>query len=1132
MDPTEQPPPPPPPAPAPAATPDAPDQETMEQIRKRRLQKLGGGASSSAPPTTSPTPNPEMARSSSASAVPTSSTTPNNTSNAATAEKPPLQENSRPKITISAVRPQGTPAGNSDNISENPRKRRAAAAGGLDADTGSCYSSATTPAPPLRKPTPRQEEPIEDYADRILSAVFRVTLDPNHTTDAHGVKLRWLANLSQELADEGKPLKMSLDTVEQAIMEAGSAVPKDRPLLDYLLPCWKRVIRANKAFRGPAPQKEALLKEARRLCFSNCIFALTMPELFEYCFSPRGRQPNLQHDTLVPYILRDVDNENGLCMEFFSEALSRLDEDESIVSLFTKAMVDISHKLGTMTMNDDFKPYVNALLTYTRFPPLLNDLAQHPFFQMAQSAPSIEKNTILGPFFRISPLQAEVTQVYFAGPRTMDKGRIETSQSALQMTLSTHQTDLQTIVNAFIRASPQARNKLLDWFAYIVNVNHKRRALHVDQRAVSSDGFMVNVTVILDSLCQPFMDSTFSKVGRIDVNYFRRNPRVDIKDETKLNADQAQSDKFYATKADGESNFITEVFFLTLAAHHYGSEAANAKMKSLDKDIKYYQKNLAMMEAERTKLANRPDQLLLLETTVKRHVAVLEKAMALKYAIEGVLLEEKMQSRSLQFMRYVTVWLLRVASQSEYTPEKQLKLPLPAQQPEAFSCLPEYALQDIVDNFKFIFRYIPRVMLSAVGDELVALCITFLESSEYIRNPYLKSALVTLLFHGTWGVFHLTKGVLGDLLTNTKFANDYLLHAVMKFYIECESTGTHTAFYDKFNIRYEIFQVIKCVWTNDVYKQQLTQSSKTNRSFFIRFVNLLMNDATYVLDEGLSKFPKIHDLQVKLREQTDLSDDDRDKLNEELKTAESQATSFMQLVNETVAMMKLFTETLGEAFTMPEIVQRLAGMLNYNLEILTGPKSRTLKVDRPEQYHFTPRTLMPQIIDLYLNLSSSRAFIEAVAADGRSYKPELMTQATYIMRSRTMKPEEELVAWDNLRKKFEQAKFELDRAELDYGDAPAEFEDPIMGDLMKDPVILPSRHVVDRSTIIQHLLSDPKDPFTRQPMKIEDVVADEDLRVRIEKWKEERRREARGGGVPAVEGADASEGGDKMDTTE
>ena len=48
---------------------------------------------------------------------------------------------------------------------------------------------------------------------------------------------------------------------------------------------------------------------------------------------------------------------------------------------------------------------------------------------------------------------------------------------------------------------------------------------------------------------------------------------------------------------------------------------------------------------------------------------------------------------------------------------------------------------------------------------------------------------------------------------------------------EVESTGTHTQFFDKFNIRYEIFQVIKCIWSNDIYKQRLDQESKLVNPF-------------------------------------------------------------------------------------------------------------------------------------------------------------------------------------------------------------------------------------------------------------------------------------------------------------
>lgn len=292
---------------------------------------------------------------------------------------------------------------------------------------------------------------------------------------------------------------------------------------------------------------------------------------------------------------------------------------------------------------------------------------------MAQSAPGIEKHTILGPFFRISPLQPEAIKSYFPGPRSLDRTRIANAQESLRIVLRAHQDDLFVIANAFIRAGPDTRSHTLNWFAYIMNMNHKRRAMQVDPREVASDGFILNVTTIMDRFCEPFMDNDFSKVDKIDVKYFTRQPRVDIKDETKLNADQATADKYYSEKEEGDSNFISEAFFLALAAHHYGSEALNSQLKNLDREIKYLEKNIKAMEAERPKVAHSPQQLRLFEETLKRHTNVLEKTIALKYAIEGALLDERMQSTSLRFMRYVAVWLLRLVTGSDYKPGKEVQ---------------------------------------------------------------------------------------------------------------------------------------------------------------------------------------------------------------------------------------------------------------------------------------------------------------------------------------------------------------------------------------------------------------------------------------------------------------------------
>jgi ubiquitin conjugation factor E4 B len=421
----------------------------------------------------------------------------------------------------------------------------------------------------------------------------------------------------------------------------------------------------------------------------------------------------------------------------------------------------------------------------------------------------------------------------------------------------------------------------------------------------------------------------------------------------------------------------------------------------------------------------------------------------------------------------------------------------------------------------------PDVMRTALGEEVNTLCITFLTNSEYIKNPYLKAKLVSMLFHGTWPLPMRSKGILGDALTGTKFANDHLLHALMKFYIEVESTGAHTQFYDKFNIRYEIFFVIKCIWTNNIYRQRLTQESKTNIDFFLRFVNLLLNDATYVLDEALTKFPKIHDLQGELKDpRSGLTPEQRQTKEEELATAESQASSYMQLTNETISMMKLFTKTLSSSFTMPEIVDRVAAMVNYTLDTIVGPKSTNLKVDDPKKYQFEPKTLLSEFIDIYLNLGISENFITAVARDGRSYKPANFDAASRVAERWSLKSPDELVRWEKLKSSFKAAKEQDDQDEEDYGDAPDEYLDPLLATLMTDPVILPtSRNIVDRSTIRSHLLSDPHDPFNRQPLSIEDVIEATELRGKINEWRQEMKLKA--------QAAKAGEGqSEKMDTTD
>lgn len=134
--------------------------------------------------------------------------------------------------------------------------------------------------PPARKQAPPQPtETDEEYAHRVLSQVFRVTMDPHHMTLPQGHRLAFLPGLNEELNDANESLRLSTGILDQAIIEACTNWPADKPLMNYLLPCWKRAVKAATAKTTSAARQE-VHEEAKRLCMSNCLFALTMPDLF------------------------------------------------------------------------------------------------------------------------------------------------------------------------------------------------------------------------------------------------------------------------------------------------------------------------------------------------------------------------------------------------------------------------------------------------------------------------------------------------------------------------------------------------------------------------------------------------------------------------------------------------------------------------------------------------------------------------------------------------------------------------------------------------------------------------------------------------------------------------------------
>ncbi|KAH9817379.1 Ubiquitin elongating factor core [Teratosphaeria destructans] len=1071
-----------------------------DRIRAKRLAKLGGPAASPTPPQNAQTPPPP------ATATTPAQPSPQTGDGASEAAENPfaqlgMKEQTEEKKTAPQIkiRPRpSSPAKRDSGGSERPRQSES-------------------------RPRQREPESLEAWQDRTLRAVFRVSLKPEETKDLHGNDLIFLAGTREELSEAGSPIQLTVDSLEGVITEAAGQAPKAKPF-EYLLQCFKRAKRTQNNVRYGSKDEARLdiLKETLRLCMSYCIFAVTMPEMF-------GDNVPAANPLVDHLLVADRESEVGICSDFLDEATSRMSEDDSIREAVVGAVEELSARLSKESMLGGYRNYVHALKNLTRYKSIAVALTESAKWLPGQTEPqNIETQTLLGPFYRLSPMQPEPSQSFFSAPKTRDRAFIFNAQNAIRMELRNHQEELLEITNFLIKADAEARGRTLDWFAACVNKNHKKRAMRVDYKTVSSDGFMLNVTVVLDRLCDPFIGASFEKIDRIHAEYFRRKPRVDISDETKINADQKAADAYYAQPAEGTNNFISEVFFLTVAAHHYGTEAAQERMGTLRKSVKRYEQDMAAFEADRHKFAHDPRYLARFEEQVKKAKKSIDDMWSTIHATEGVLLDTENQARSMQFMRYVIVWLLRLASGQDL-PKQRLQLPLPAEQSDVFKYLPEYFLEDIVENFKFITRNLPQIMTPQQCDEIVQVCITFLRNSEYVKNPGVKSGLVTILFYGVQPFGHNARGLLGDLLIGSGFAHKHLLHALMKYYIEAESTGTHTQFYDKFNIRFEIFQVIKCIWVNTMYRENLSKEAQVNTDFFVQFVNMIVNDVTFVLDESLTSFSKIHNLTEEMKGPAfaALDEEQRKEKQELLEDQKGKAKSYSQLTRESMETLILFTETLPDAFTMPEIVQRLADMLDYNLDIMVGNRRKNLKVENPAEYKWDPKALLIDIIKVFLNLSAKERFSQAIAKDGRSYKPENFAEAARLMSTAVYMAPAEIEKWTSLGDRVAAFKAAEEEEEADLGEVPDEFLDPLLADLMTDPVILPtSKNTVDRATIRSHLLSDPNDPFNRMPLKIEDVIPNSELKQQIDEWK------AKTLAAKRAEKAAAARGGEPMDTSQ
>ena len=245
--------------------------------------------------------------------------------------------------------------------------------------------------------------------------------------------------------------------------------------------------------------------------------------------------------------------------------------------------------------------------------------------------------------------------------------------------------------------------------------------------------------------------------------------------------------------------------------------------------------------------------------------------------IEVVVGDVTIVQHVLQFYSFVSGWLVNIIN-----PIKK-PLPLEDEVPKEFAALPEFLSEDVADFLAFMAN--SRIWIEDFAmNELLEFTVTALSCPKYIKNPYLKSKLVETIYimspevQGRMTSFY-------SLILDHPLAVDCLAHALMSFFIECEAMGGSNQFYDKFNVRYHLAIIMKNLWENMNHRRGMLADSEKGE-FFVKFINLLMNDTTFLLDESLTQLTEIRDIQLTMADEAKWS-----ALTEEEKQEKQQTLS-------------------------------------------------------------------------------------------------------------------------------------------------------------------------------------------------------------------------------------------------
>eukprot|EP01065_Artemidia_motanka_P034985 TRINITY_DN42955_c0_g1_i1.p1 TRINITY_DN42955_c0_g1~~TRINITY_DN42955_c0_g1_i1.p1 ORF type:complete len:928 (+),score=358.66 TRINITY_DN42955_c0_g1_i1:55-2784(+) len=768
---------------------------------------------------------------------------------------------------------------------------------------------------------------------------------------------------------------------------------------------------------------------------------------------------------------------------------TQLGDDDQPVATASLLSAALAPLVGKGVETAPWDEVCRTVMQFARFPKLVAALARSPRWLCRDlDGAQFQQETVLGPLLSLG------AEPVMPGQQQKQANGESLGRASGFLHERLHSIAKDLFLTQKVDAWPTLRPAMMDFFAAVLNANAELSKEMPNRRRVSHFSMMYNVLNTLLRLMEPVYNRPALMVQLRPSYVASPRSRIRYDNITRLAADAKEVEAFSEEDSDAKDfSFVCETFFFCAHAVHL----------TVSGGIKHCR------HAHQDPMAG-----------------LLGAAQVQQTALQ--LVEPRFVDMLLSFFEFQQFWLQWIARRRESFGDASWRthlfdcVPQKEDPPKEWTVIPEYFIQDVRDTFTWWLPEIAQrgsrrldLLNRLYGAQLskprqtMSMCVHMMANDRYITSPYIRAGLPEMLAlvltmdqkleeAGAFkaGFYPLFPGMLDHPL-----ARRYLVPHAMKTYVDVENLGGSDQFFEKFQYRRYLSELIKELWRHADYREALRrcavskdgQDSADNLTF-VKFFNMMLNDTTYLLSESLENVRKLHTVET-AQDSADyksLPQSERDAFASTARDATRQLRPYLSFANDSVELMYSLGREVPEAFLHRALVQRLTSMLNLFLIDLTKDAQK-LKLRKPAEHLFDHSKLLLTIV-LCFNAFARRGvrgrelFLQHVSEDPRSYSAAKFRDAC------------EFVSAKRKFIRISDADVQLfceicdELAQLDQeGDIPTELVpeellDPILAELMTDPVQLPeTNRWVQRSVIEQHLLSAEFNPFTRAPLSMQQL---------------------------------------------